>query len=454
MPHSAADRNLWLAYANAVKEAIQFEPTYGTALYLSSKAQKGPFASPRIPLEYTNAGIYEAANNHLRREDLFYHPNSRDSYVKSLRTFLQSVDAGARGDVHISIESCIRELEDSLEIYEKSADKARRTFKKHSDVGMTGDSTFSQWHQTNAPAFCNSIRDVEVASEALLATGSVLIGPRAQKWNQDLRKLLHAMMSEQDIPGMTMPIDMDFILRSGDKAQKLLNKIKLRKKASPSKVVACVPAFYCPDYENVVRDWIGAGRRDEPGDRLYVRYAEGEIADEGGFGHEQQGDSFKFTYPPWLSFYVDGHELPFKAVMQDSDVDITISFDNLRIVKVAPGAWNLDNLSSSYPRMKAGLSTDTYKIAQPHRLVVINNLVLRILFSGRVVAEVAKQLKRIQYYGGFLNVLGVSAAIDQDRSTDQTSHTATWNAEDGVLEVIPTIDGGFATFIGTVGKAL
>ncbi|KAJ3955116.1 hypothetical protein N0V92_008384, partial [Colletotrichum tropicale] len=246
---------------------------------------------------------------------------------------------GARGDVHISIESCIRELEDSLEIYEKSADKARRTFKKHSDVGMTGDSTFSQWHQTNAPAFCNSIRDVEVASEALLATGSVLIGPRAQKWNQDLRKLLHAMMSEQEIPGMTMPIDMDFILRSGDKAQKLLNKIKLRKKASPSKVVACVPAFYCPDYENVVRDWIGAGRRDEPGDRLYVRYAEGEIADEGGFGHEQQGDSFKFTYPPWLSFYVDGHELPFKAVMQDSDVDITISFDNLRIVKVAPGAW-------------------------------------------------------------------------------------------------------------------
>lgn len=104
--------------------------------------------------------------------------------------------------------------------------------------------------------------------------------------------------------------------------------------------------------------------------------------------------------------------------------------------------------------MKAGLSTDATKIAQPHRLVVINNLVLRISFSGRVVAEVAKQLNRIQYYGGFMNVLGVSAAIDQDRSTDQTSHTATWNAKDGVLEVIPTVDGGFATFIGTVGKAL
>lgn len=66
---------------------------------------------------------------------------------------------------------------------------------------MTGDSTFSQWHQTNAPAFCNSIRDVEVASDALLAAGSVLIGPRAQKWNQDLKKLLYAMMSEQEIPG-------------------------------------------------------------------------------------------------------------------------------------------------------------------------------------------------------------------------------------------------------------
>ncbi|KAF9871047.1 hypothetical protein CkaCkLH20_11464 [Colletotrichum karsti] len=335
MPCSNADRNLWLAYANAVKEASGFEPDHNVAMYLARNARKGPFISSKIPTEYINARIYEACDNRLSPDNLFYDPTSRDSYTRHLMTYLASVDVGARGEVAHEIKQRFQDFEAALGALDRSREKAFKTFRKHSETRMTGDLTFSQWHQTNAPAFCNAISNVEAASAALLSAGSVLIGPAAQRWNQDLRKIIDALTSDQSVPGISMMAEHP----SASKDQELLNAVLSRKKAPAAKNALSVPAYYSPEYEDVVKDWIKAGPNEELCDEFYVRYAEGEIADEGGFGQEAREGELDYDYPPWISFHMNGRDEVIKTEVRDGDIDITLRFEKIKILAVSSGAW-------------------------------------------------------------------------------------------------------------------
>ncbi|TDZ21772.1 hypothetical protein Cob_v005294 [Colletotrichum orbiculare MAFF 240422] len=461
-PYSEADRNFWLAYARAISQAVGFAPgNPGRALYLAAKAQTAPvptFTNKR-GAEYRNQWIYEVSNNLLRRSGLLYDPESKETYAQALKTYLEAVDFGGTAEQNERADDALNRLNEVLSAYERSRQQALKVFSKHQSLGLTGDSDFERWLIENGVAVQHQRRELDRAAAEYQAIVSPSLEPETQQLLRDWNLVFQAIVGDNPLPGVTMPAACTTAETRVELLRALRSEVQVGKPKHQRYLPQCALSV---SYDKKMREWIENGRTYGMED-MYLRFDEGKIADEKMFGQDPDDRvpddrvtddrvNDDFGYTPWLAFVRDGDEECLQEDVGEGDVDMMVTFEDSGVFTVENGAWDLGDVRAKYPALRRDTPPSVRDFAAPQQLIVLKRLAMKLTFSERLRRRVDEMMKRFQGPDGFVRIMGVPVALRGDSSNDTTSHTGVWDPSQGVLEVIPTEDAGFATVVGTIGR--
>ncbi|TEA10722.1 hypothetical protein C8034_v008894 [Colletotrichum sidae] len=410
-PYSEADRNFWLAYARAISQAVGFAPgNPGRALYLAAKAQTAPvptFTNKR-GAEYRNQWIYEVSNNSLRRSGLLYDPESKETYAKALKTYLEAVDFGGTAEQTERADDALNRLNEVLSAYERSRQQALKVFLKQESMGLTGDAGFERWLIGNGVAVQHQRRELDRAAAEYQAIVSPSLEPETQQLLRDWNLVFQAIVGDNHLPGVTMPAACTTAETRLQLLRALRSEVKVEKPKHQRHLPQCALSV---SYDKKMREWIENGRTYETED-MYLRFDEGKIA----------------------------------------DVDMMVTFEDSGVFTVENGAWDLGNVRTKYPALRRDTPPSVRDFAAPQQLIVLKRLAMKLTFSERLRRRVDEMLSRFPGPDGFVRIMGVPVTLGGASSNDTTSHTGVWDPSQGVLEVAPTDDAGFATVVGTIGR--
>ncbi|KAF4781569.1 hypothetical protein HER10_EVM0000358 [Colletotrichum scovillei] len=459
MSADASDKSFWLAYCKAIQQAIGPNPGSDSAIFFATKAQKGPAASPLIPPEYTNFGIYNLADNLLSANNLFYVPSTQNSYIRSLRNYLGYVDLGGSQSPGVVTRVVLTQkaLDAALTRCNMEVAKAFADFQQQHGFGITGDQSFIQWYPTHAPAYVNALQAAAAAAADNKSALNDMSGPLAAQYNLDSDKLTQAMTSLAATPGISMAATSS----TPSSAQDVLNAVNSNQALPAPKGIRYVPEYSSDEYVTAVSDWIQDPSRGRPGkNSIEIKMSDGKNTSESQFGQETLSGSLSFSYAPWVSFGAnassDHEEKLDQSSSNENDIQITVTYDEIRTVAVNPGSWNIGDPKSSYPKLKPG-APDTVKVlVAPTQLVVVRNLGYRIKFSNTLKSTFDKKVSDTKQAGGYVRVFGIPIQVGGDfkKTTNNTSHTATWDSTSGEFIVAPTDEGAFASIIAIRGDKI
>ncbi|KLO80595.1 Uncharacterized protein LW93_2934 [Fusarium fujikuroi] len=452
----ASDKFFWLAYCKAVQQLIGNKPGKDSAIFFATKAQKGPPASALIPAEYTNNGLYQIGDNLLSADNMFYIPSAQNSYIRSLQNYLSYVDVEADQSEAVVTKYLMTQkvLNSAIEVAAAEQDKAVAQFEKNKNLGLTGDYTFAQWYPQHAPAYTNALLEVNAAAGENKAAIGDMNGPVAAQYSQDRDKITQALTSLTAVPGIAMGACADSPATAVEIAQ---NKGQV----PPPKSVRYVPTYMSADYTKTVKDWMNQLSHGKPGKNIQsIKMSNGRNVDESEFGQETLEGDLSFSYAPWLSFAASGssdHESQLdKTDINENDIEIAMTYDDIKTVPISPGDWNIGDPKSSYPKLKEGAPITAKILVAPTQLVLAKNLGYTIKFKNNLKTTFGKTVKDTKQVGGYVRIFGIPISVDGNykKSSQQTSHVATWDETSGEFVVVPTDDGGFATVIAIQGDKI
>ncbi|TDZ36962.1 hypothetical protein C8035_v006399 [Colletotrichum spinosum] len=451
-PHSEADRNFWLAYARAISQAVGFAPgNPGRALYLAAKAQTAPVPTltNKRGAEHRNRWIYEVSNNLLRRSGLLYDPESKETYAQALKTFLEAVDFGGTAEQTERADDALNRLNEVLSSYERSRQQALKVFLKQESMGLTGDSDFERWLIGNGVAVQHQRRELDRAAAEYQVIVSPSLEPETQQLLRDWNLVFQAIVGDNHLPGVTMPAARTTAETRLQLLRALRSEVKVEKPKHQEYLPQCALSV---SYDKKMREWIENGQTYEMED-MYLRFDEGKIADEKMFGQDPDDRvNDDLGYTPWLAFVRDGDEECLQEDIGKGDVDMMVTFEDSGVFTVENGAWDLGDVRTKYPALRRDTPPSVRDFAAPQQLIVLKRLAMKLTFSERLRRRVDEMMKRFPGPDGFVRIMGVPVTLGGGSSNDTTSYTGVWDPSQGVLEVTPTDDAGFATVVGTIGR--
>lgn len=459
MANVASDKFFWLAYSKAIQQAIGPLPGKDSAIFIATKTQKGPLASPLIPAEYTNYGIYKIGDNLLSANNLFYVPSSQNSYIKSLRTYLSYVDLGGNNseDVLTRVVLASQDLQSALVKAEREEDAADAQFTKKAERGLTGNQTFAQWAPTGAAGYANALKEVAAAAAAHKTAIADLKGPLADQYNLDSDRITQALTSLVEVPGIAIGATS----ATPASAREVLNLSNEGKPIPPPKGTRYVPEYSSPDYVNTVRNWINTPSHGKPGkNSTQIKISQGESVSETDFGQVSVNGNLGFSYFPWVSFGTSAsseqEELLSNSELTDNDVEVSLTYDEIRAVNIFPGEWNIGNPKATYPKLRPDAPPSAKVLVAPTQFILVKNLGYRVKFHNAIKSTFDKKVKDSKKAGSFVRIFGIPIQVggDYKKSTEQTSHVASWDEASGEFVVASTDDGAFATVVAVVGDKI
>jgi hypothetical protein len=126
--------------------------------------------------------------------------------------------------------------------------------------------------------------------------------------------------------------------------RELLNLINSGKTPPVPKGVYFAAEYRAPGYAYTVKDWLNQPGHGRQGQNFsFISMKTGKDVKESEFGQESYGGGLSFSYLPWTSFAVNGssdHEEGLdESLLNDNEVEIKLTYDEIRSVTVTPGAW-------------------------------------------------------------------------------------------------------------------
>lgn len=127
-------------------------------------------------------------------------------------------------------------------------------------------------------------------------------------------------------------------------AQDVLNAVNSNQALPAPKGIRYVPEYSSDEYVTAVSDWIQDPSRGRPGkNSIEIKMSDGKNTSESQFGQETLSGSLSFSYAPWVSFGAnassDHEEKLDQSSSNENDIQITVTYDEIRTVAVNPGSW-------------------------------------------------------------------------------------------------------------------
>ncbi|KAF2972077.1 hypothetical protein GQX73_g1370 [Xylaria multiplex] len=195
----------------------------------------------------------------------------------------------------------------------------------------------------------------------------------------------------------------------------------------------------CPDYNTVAVGWQATATKPAKGANAHnLTLENGKKVDKASFGQKSFSGS---------------HET-LETHVTESNVSITMTWDDMQKVTVSPGNWNISNPRGDYPKLKPDAPNSAKILVRPSQLVLVNKLGFTVSFTGSIKDEFNEKHTRIAKAGGSVSILGIPIRVGPSVSDTQTSttHNGSWDSSSGVFTATPDAQVGFANVIAVVGE--
>ncbi|KAK0108921.1 hypothetical protein ONS96_002757 [Cadophora gregata f. sp. sojae] len=143
-----------------------------------------------------------------------------------------------------------------------------------------------------------------------------------------------------------------------------------------------------------------------------------------------------------------------------SDIEITITWKAMRLFNVSPGIWDIPDIYSKYPTLKADAVPPNRDLIRPTQLLCASGLGATIKFSDQARKSMDEHITKASSTSGSggvrLGFLGFKAKAKGGVSSTSTTdvHEFTWKSEVGELIIEPTPNYGSAQLLAVVGQRL
>ncbi|KAJ8117457.1 hypothetical protein OPT61_g1351 [Boeremia exigua] len=398
MSHENVDRLYWLAYAKIVQNQVG-KLGEQNAIFLSTKNQRGPPVEP-YNSAFTDYGIYHFANQLLNSDNMFYAPSSTNTYTGALMAYLSWVDVGGNPT-----------NAQMLDVMQK-----KKTFDAHQTAVM------------------KALKQANADYQDSLNMGMV---PPGQKFS-------HLTMQVTASP--PPPI--------ADAYNAYVDGTVL---PAPTDLYT-VAQFGSPDYRNIVSGWQRTATNAPMRTQSFVLdLKEAQNAHDADFGHVKLDGDLGFSYGSIFSFGATGSsdvvEDSLSVKMTETNVKITMYWDDTAKATLTPGEWNISDPRGNYPNLKLGAPQSAKMLVLPNQLVLVSKLGYDVHFDGSIKDEFDKKVSNVKKVNGYVRIFGIPVSVGAQGSFETTTtHTGSWDGTTGTFSVKPTADAGYATVLAVVGE--